>query len=275
MGIILFGDKAQKAEIKRLRESNVSLARENASLEDAALDTATRITRIKTSNRDTINEINLRNEMQVSELKMGYQTQIQDLESGHEISINELENDIEKFEESFTARVDKEVSSVKKDFQNKEKDLDRKGDANEKAHTERMKRLEADYAAKIAKCDRELEADKVSYRKYIKSEFNTRVETLEKDNKRLLSENISLSTSNANLKASNSVSENQIKSLTELNASLVENIGTLSSKIVDGLVKGMPTVSAEITTPEVNVHVPAAATSAQAKQNVGGEQKKS
>lgn len=274
MGIILFGDKAQKAEIKRLRESNVSLAKENASLEDAALDTATRITRIKTDNRETINEITLRNEVEVSELKRGHQITVQDLESGHEISINELENDVEKLEESFTSRVDKEVSSVKKDFRNKEKDLDRKGDANEKTHTERMKRLEADYAVKIAKCDKELEADKVSYRKYIKSEFNTKVETLEKENARLVKDNITLGVKSEGQTFTIGRLEGQVKTLTSIAEGLSTNVGALSETLAEGLLKGMPTVSANITTPEVNVNLPATPAQGGGNKQSGGEQKK-
>ena len=126
-----------------------------------------------------------------------------------------------------------------------------------------MKKLEADHAAKIAKCERDLETDKISYRKYLKQEFNTKIESLEKANLKLSEEASVLRAENSALSGSNISLSVVNDSLTDSVAELSKGMVALSTKIGEGLVKALPTVTADFNTPElpenhVHVEVPGA-----------------
>lgn len=262
--MILFGNKVQRLEINRLKEDLREANRDIITLEDKIADNDIKVAKIRTDNR-----------LKVDGLLRDHKIQIQNKRTEHEVELNTIQSILEKLEEKFDARVDKEVVTIKKDYNNKTKELDKKSQANDKAQIALVKKLEAEYAAKIAKCDRDLESEKVSYRKYLRSEFNANVEKLEKDNTRLTTENAILSDSNKGLERTNGILEEQIESVTEFADTVAGSMSTLSTKIVEGLVKSMPTVSAEITTPEVNVNLPAQATPQGGnKQGGGGEQKK-
>lgn len=205
-------------------------------------------------------------EIALNRSRTDHRVELANQENERQVEVNRLENETEALEKSVPLRVAKEVAQEKKDLRISKEKQDRE-------HADRMKKLEAEHAAKIAKCDRDLESDKVSYKKYLRTEFNTRIETLEKDNKRLITENV---TGNANFCAAEKNIgrlKTQVKAGNEAVSELTKGITTLSSKIAEGLVKSVPTITAYFETPQtpenhVHVEVPGAA-----KGGQGGGQK--
>lgn len=166
-----------------------------------------------------------------------------------QVEINGLENKIYKLEQQFKTDLEKAVAQEKKS-------LKIQADKQEKEHDVRMKRLESDYGAKIAKCDRDLESDKASYRKYLRTEHNNKLESLEKENTRLTSENVSLATEVSNLKAANAIMESSNENLVVLTDNLSETLSEITNKLADGMAKSMPTVNANFSTPDNQIIVP-------------------
>lgn len=263
--MILFGNSAQKAEIKRLKGDNRYLTEENVRLEDKIADADIKVARIRTDNRLNVEEL-------VNENKRILASE----RAQHGMALDEVEADLEKLEESFDARVEKEVSTQKKDLKNKEKEITKRSETQDRTYNEKMRKLENEHIARKIKNDKELESDKVSYRKYLRGECGSKVENLEKENKRLVAENAKFSADHTAAEKNIGRLESQNKSLTGIVEELSKNVGNLSGKIVDGLVKSMPTISAEFTTPEtpdVNVNLPSTPAAGGNKQG-GGEQKK-
>lgn len=182
--------------------------------------------------------------------------------------INKLENEIFKLKEQFKSDLEKAITQEKKS-------LRIQADRDEKEHTARMKKLESEYAAKIAKCDRDLENDKASYRKYLRTEHNNKLESLEKENAKLTSENISLATEVSNLKASKAIMESQNDSLIDLTDGLLETVSEITNKLAEGMSKSMPTVNANFSTPDNQIVVPGVTSVKTDNKNNGQDQKKS
>jgi chromosome segregation ATPase len=158
----------------------------------------------------------------------------------HNIEVEKLNNHILGMEKTMKDEVAKNTASDKKD-------LKAKSESQEREHSNKMKSLEKEYLEKLQRIDRKLEEDKTSYRKYLKSEFNSKVETLEKDNKNLLKEN-------GELKGK----VDGLNKAIDLFQGSINPVVSLAEKIVAAL----PVVSAEITTPKtIDVNV---------NQDVGG-----
>jgi chromosome segregation ATPase len=209
-------------------------------------------------------------EINLNRSRTDHRVEIADLENSHQVEVNRLENDLEVSEKSVPIKVAKEVAQEKRDLKVKTEKQDRE-------HADRMKKLEAEHAAKIAKCDRDLETDKASYRKYLRSEVNSKMETLEKDNKRLFEENVKLSSTVKELENVNGRLEAEVESLTESVGSLADNLGTLSTKIAEGLVKAVPTITADFETPvlpENHVHIEAPGAAKGGNQGGGNKEQK-
>lgn len=116
--------------------------------------------------------------------------------------------------------------------------LEAKSKAQDKEHLTRMTRLEKDYAEKIAKCDRNLETDKVSYRKYIRTENNKTIDSLTAENKKLVEEVALLTGENNGLTATVGIVQGQLDSM---------------QTCFESIIGAMPSISAEFRTPDVNV----------------------
>lgn len=168
---------------------------------------------------------------------------------GQDVLIADLKREIEVLEENYTQDVEDGLVDGNKKLAAKEDQLD-------KAHADRTKKLEAEYAAKLAKVDRDLEADKASYRKYMRTELNKEVDTLRAENLKLIKENATLTGENNIFKNSQSFFTGRVESMNDF---------------ANKLVGALPTVSAEITTPVVTVTGGTTATNSQKPQ---GEQKK-
>lgn len=78
-----------------------------------------------------------------------HRMEIANINSAHTIEVNNLKNKVEELESSYDDDLENEISEIR------------------------------------ANCLKELESDKASYRKYLKTEMNGRVEVLEKENKAL------------------------------------------------------------------------------------------
>jgi len=161
----------------------------------------------------------------------GNQLAVDIIHNNHRIEIAQLQEVIRLSNDLFDLRLRKESSSELKNLENQEKNQD-------KTHTDRMKKLEAEHTAKIVKFDRDLEVDKISYRKYIKQEFNNRVEHLEKEVSRLSAKNNELMAVDSAREFYSGVMEGSVESLSET---------------IKQLIVALPVVSATITTPEVSV----------------------
>ncbi len=106
--------------------------------------------------------------------------------------------------------------------------------------------------------EKDLENDKVSYRKYLRSEMNSKIETLEKENKSLVIENISLTKEVKQDEREAGLLDGQNKVLAGIVSSLTKNLDTLSTKLGEGLVKALPEITADFKTPtfpENHIHV--------------------
>jgi uncharacterized phage infection (PIP) family protein YhgE len=165
------------------------------------------------------------------------------LESGKKVEINRLENKIFELEQKFKTDLEKAVAQERKS-------LKFLADKQDREHADRMKKLENEHAAKIAKCDRDLESDKISFRKYLKQEYNTRIETLEKLNTKLQEEVSTLRIENSILTGANESLGSINDSLTDSVNELSKGVTSLSNKIADGLVKSIPTITGDFSTPE-------------------------
>lgn len=208
-------------------------------------------------------------EIALSRQQTNHRVELEDERNSRTIAVNRLENEKEALEKSIPLKVAKEVAAEKKE-------LKARGEKQDREHADRMRKLETEHAAKISKCDRDLEAEKVSYRKYLRSEFNSKVEALEKDNKRLFTENATLAGKNTGLETTVGILESQIESVTEFADSVAADLGTLSGKIAEGLVKSTPTITADFSTPETpenHVHVEVPGTPAKGGNQGGGGNK--
>lgn len=188
------------------------------------------------------------NDNKILEIRTSHRIAMDDLKTEHQVELNTKANEVFTLKETLDARVEKEVSPIKKE-------LKIKGEKQDAEHATRMKKLESDYALKIAKCDRDLETDKASYRKYLRQEMNSKIEHLEKDNDRLSKENARLIGENMGLTRTSALFEGQLEKLGD---------------VVDSIVDALPSVEVNMSTPEVTVNLP------KAEQKGGNnEQKKS
>lgn len=145
-----------------------------------------------------------------------YKGVIEDIRSIHEVEVNTKNRSIEVLE----ADLEDAVDSSTRDIQ--------------------------------SKADKKLEDDKASYRKYLKTELNTKIDGLEKEVKKLAAES---ATATGQLAGANATIE-----------ILKGQLGTMST-ITDKILNALPEVSANITTP--NFQAPAVK-----KEENKGEQKK-
>ncbi len=196
----IFGDEGLKAEIKSLKSDILFFRRKIASLED------------EIAKNDIVNS---------------------ELQTRQSILLATRDNDMLVLKETMNDKISKEVSQTKKDYKSKTESLERE-------HANKMKSLEKEYVEKLARVDRKLEEDKTSFKKYFKTEFNGKIENLEKENDRLFKENVTLKAENSAVTGSKDSLQGQIESLTS---------------IMEQIVNSLPVVSATMTTPETHVHV--------------------
>lgn len=167
--------------------------------------------------------------LEVARLITDHRSEVEIILMDHDAIVKRLELEKKNLENSIkdkiAAGIDSEVRKLKAE-----------GVAQEKRYTERMAKLEKEYAEKIARCDAKLESDKASYRKYLRQEHNTKLENLEKENRKLSGEIAELRGVNIALGNMNGTLTGQVES-------------TIS--LMEGLVKALPTVTAEFTTPEI------------------------
>ncbi len=157
----------------------------------------------------------------------------------HRLNLAERDNQIAEMKATMGDKVAKDIAQSKKD-------LKIRGESQEREHVNRLKALEKEYVEKLARVDRKLEEDKSSYRKYLKQEFNTKIEGLEKTVERLQIANATLQGANTELEKANGILEGNFENISDNLANVI---------------KALPTVSATVTTPESHVHVePARAT---------------
>ena len=166
----------------------------------------------------------------------------------HLLEISRKDDEIHEIKSTLGSRVEKEVAQTKKDYKIKTDNLERE-------HSNKMKSLEKEYVEKLARVDRKLEEDKSSFRKYLKTEFNSKVENLEKENAKLVKDNGEL-----------------LGKVGGLNRAIDLFQGSINPAIslAEKVIAALPTVSATITTPEVNVQVPGA----QGQKGGNNDQKK-
>lgn len=248
---MLFGDESLKREIKDLKADFRLLEERNLELREDQEETENRITRLTLNHAADLRRIRTEHEVTLANLKSSRVINEATTKSEHQIEIDRLENKIGELEASFVKRVSKEVAAQKKD-------LKARGERQDEAHLVRSKRLEADYLEKISRVDRKLEEDKSSYRKYTKQEFNSRIETLEKENKGLVVDNAKLKGANEVMETSRAFFSGKTESMGEA---------------LHAVVKALPTVSAEITTPETVIRMPEAPVQKSGGNNGGGQQK--
>lgn len=275
----MFGKSAQKAEIKRLKDDIRILKKELVHLQDVDADHEISADSMRTNHRLVVDSISRVHAVDRLELVNNYEDQIASIRNQNEqltemlrsqlqIKLTKAENALKELESSISVKVNREIASEKKE-------LKIKGEKQDKEHADRMKKLESEYASKIAKSDKDLESDKVSYRKYIRSEYNKQVENLEKENKKLVTDNIELNTSVKANKYAIGILEGQIKSMNGVVDTLSEANGNLSESIASGLVKAMPNITASFETPvlpENHVHFEQAGAAKGGNQG-GGKQK--
>lgn len=207
--------------------------------------------------------------LRVGAIRNEYLNQIEQIKAGHQDSKNSI---ISSYEQTI-AGLKRELSIIQENFEitvedaviDKERAIAKKSDLQDKEHDARMNKLEKEYAtlvknlekehaAKIAKCDKDLESDKISYRKYLRTEYNTRVDSLEKANKEFVQKVAGLEGENSGLHTTVGILEGQLDSMTNC---------------VGNVISALPTVSAQITTPDISVSLPGAQ-----QVKTGGEQKK-
>lgn len=181
-----------------------------------------------------LQEENVDENIRVQKIKTYYKEELNGVEAEFKRQISELNRTIKTYEHDF----DVLLNNATVDAENKLAD---KFDKQDREYTSRLKKLESEYAEKIAKCDKKLEEDKISYRKYLRQENNTKIDKLEKANFYLIKDAADLRGSNNGLIVSNGALQGQLASM-----------ATIMEKIISSL----PTVTAEITTPDITVAVP-------------------
>lgn len=268
----------------QLREANTTIL----SLREVILDNDNKNAASKLSHREEISYVKRQTAEEVAGIRLEAEQQVKDVLSDTGVEIADLNRKIEGFENDFESKLEKAVKDEKKSLTNTEKalkkDYETKTKRLEADFASKTKKLEADFAAKakqqtkehlekLSKMDTKLENDKASYRKYVRQENNKNIESLEKRIVGLDAENKRISIENGKLIGENT----SLKSLSNFNAGKTESMGTLANKLTEGLVKAMPTVNADFTTPEVVVQMPKSETPTQKGGNNGGgnnEQKK-
>lgn len=153
--------------------------------------------------------------------------------SEHTLEVAELENTIKDMKQTQKDEIARGIAQEKRDLKSTK-------ETQEREHKALVKKLEAEHLEKISRVDRKLEEDKTSFRKYLKTEFNTRLEKLEKENQKLSDENAEVRGINVGLESVNGHLSGQAESTLE---------------VLSQFVKALPSVSATITTPESHVHV--------------------
>lgn len=173
-------------------------------------------------------------------------------------SKSELENEIIELENRLTderdLRINAEITLSRSESQfNSRLEEERSSNQIEVVRLEgQVKKLEASLENGIeagvrtakAQMERELESDKASYRKMLKNEYQDKSANIEKENKSLRQDKADLSGENSGLRESNKVLVGQ---LTQVNK--------FAEKLSEAIVKSMPEVTANITTPNPSVVV--------------------
>jgi transketolase len=234
-----------EGQVEEYKDNIVGLKRELSGLRNLEANCEIEKAAMAMSHRYAIAENEASHSREIFNLNLSQETMMTKLIADHETGTTRLQKKVEVLERDFNFELRKAISKDKESIRKQSIDQDRK-------YADKVKKLEAEYASKMSKLDTKLEQDKASYRKYLRQENNTKIDTLEKENKRLVVEN-------AILKGQNEV----------LNGSQKFFAGKQESggEIISQLIKALPTVSAEITTPEINVvGTPTSAP----KQNVGG-----
>lgn len=217
----------------------------------------------------------VRNENQIrgrmEDLKIEHEVNCNNLLRANKVYVNDLEATIKEFKDNNQITIDNKLIELENnavDTSNKqdkehadrmrklESDYQVKTDKLESTHADRMRKLEATYVEKLSKLDTKLESDKASFRKYMRTENNKLIDTLETENKKLVKENAILTGEVTGMKGTSNVLSGQLSSM---------------ASSFDKLLVALPTVSASITTPEVVVQLPK---QEPVKGNNGGEQKK-
>lgn len=221
-----WGRESKADRIKRLEDENVSLENRITNLRDEKIDREIANGRLDQNNKATIH----------------------DLETYYEREIRNISTELNVFKENYDIDLNNAVVDAENKAEKKEQDF-------EKAFNKRVIELEREHAVKIGKCDKDLELDKISYRKFFREDRNEKMATLESENKKLSLENATLKGENKSLEGWNNF-------CTGKQEQVLETVGLI--------IKALPVVSANITTPEVVVQMPK---QEQAKQNGGIQQK--
>lgn len=194
-------------------------------------------------------ENNLSHREELSIMRHEFKMERAELAREHEAETTRLQREIDINEENIETEIEDGIIDAKAKLAKKEAELER-------VYTDKMKKLVADYAEKMARCDKNLEADKISYRKYLRTEHNTEIDGLRKENATLTKENASLQGENTGLHITVGIIEGQLESMTGC---------------VDNVLNALPTISAEFKTPDINVVGMGMNSKPEQK---GGEQKK-
>lgn len=204
------------------------------------------------------------NQNEINKQEVYHKETIGRMENNHTLLMNDLQREYDLLESDFDSKLEKAIKDEKaflvKAKKNLEKDYESKTKKLEKDYEAKFKQLNKEHVEKLAKMDAKLEADKASYRKYIRQENNKQIETFEKDIKSkdatIVDLRVQLAEANgkiAGLERTSGILQGQVSST-----------ATALEKTIDAL----PTVTAEITTPEVVVQMPKQEGSA----NKGGSQ---
>ena len=221
----MFWNKQRQIErlensVDSLKDDAIRLRQDNMGLRTVRVDCDIEMEALKQYHR-----------LAIADLVATHNREIFDLTAAQEVVMTKLEKKVEVLERDFNFELRKAVSKDKESLRKQANEQDRK-------FADKVKKLEAEYAAKMAKLDTKLESDKASYRKYVRQENNTKLDTLEKENKRLVVENATLTGKNQAL---------------EVSQKFFSGKQEAGGEIITQLIKALPTVSAEITTPEINV----------------------
>lgn len=163
-------------------------------------------------------------------------------------AVQNLKADIELLQDNFEVAVhNATVDAINK--------LADKEDKLEREYRAKALRQDKEHADRMARLEKKFEDEKVSYQKYLRTQRNS---DLEKAQEKVLQLTAELSEErgiNTSVKNTSKIMEGQLSSVTS---------------VLEKIITALPTVSAEITTPEVTVQMP----KMDAPKGNNGEQKK-
>lgn len=158
--------------------------------------------------------------LEVTKYMLDHKLVLNEIENDHKIEVSDLKNTIKRLEEEVPLAVENAVIDAHNEY------------------VELENALEEKYSKMFKTLQSVPEDAKSHYRKNLKAEYKEKIDSLEKSNKSLTESNIKLT---SELKASahmHGTVEGQLEALQD---------------IMSDLVGALPTVSANITTPDVNV----------------------